>query len=202
MDPNFIAPEKPKKLLSFLNPIFNYVDEGRLFRQPFMILYIAIGFITFCVACWMVKKALEFTEAFGGAAYVWFALMIVVLLAAGIFSFLYWLRRAFDVKKYIPEGAKFQAIPAVSNLVITFGEWLGLTACFVCVCGGILGAIILPFSKYVDGSEMFIMCLGYAVGSIIVSYLWIVFFRLIGETIFAIGSIANDCQQINHNTRK
>ena len=33
------------KVLSILEPLFNYIDGGKLFRQPFRILYYVLGVV-------------------------------------------------------------------------------------------------------------------------------------------------------------
>lgn len=183
-----------------LNPLFNYLDGGKLFSQPFRILYYAIGVLT-CLSCLAgIAEAFDYIKYMKGIAYVFAVLISIVLIGAAVFSLLYWFRRASEVNSDVPENARFLAIPAVGGLVITFAEWLGIITAAVGVCVGILTAIILPFAVSYGGGEVFLSGLGLAVGAAIGGYIIIVLGRLLGEQILAIGAIANDTRAIARNT--
>ena len=189
------------KVLSILEPLFNYIDGGKLFRQPFRILYYVLGVVFgLGIIYGVTKYTLDTIHYLNGGAYVFAILMILVVIASGVFTIIYWFKRAKLVGVDIPENARFLAIPAISGFVIVFGEWLGLMIGVIGVCFGVLSAILLPITG--NGAEFFLTGLLMAVGAAIVGFINILFWRLIGEQILAIGSIANDCAEIRKNTAK
>lgn len=188
------------KILSILEPLFKYIDGGKMFKQPFKVLYYVFGVLT-CLGClYFITQVFDMVKALNGGAYVWAILMLVVLLAAGVFSLIYWFKRAKLVGCDIPENTRFLAIPAVAGLTITFGEWMGLVVMFVGGLWGLLFAILMPITG--NGADAFLVGLAITAGSIIGGYLTIIFFRLLGEQILAIGAIANDTSVIAKNTKK
>lgn len=186
---------------SFLEPLFKYIDSGKLFRQPLQFIYYAIGILVALYVLYRLADVYDMASYIGGVYYLYAVLMTLVAIAAAIFTVLFWFRRSGDLIKDMPENARFQAIPAVSNLVITAGEWFGLVGAGVTFCAGIFGAILLPWNSYNVGEAILDM-LAIAVIGPIVSYLLLLLFRLIGEQILALGVIANKTNRIAHNTEK
>ena len=182
-----------------LDSMFRYIDSGRLFRQPFQILYYVFGVLMALFSLYSLSYWYDLSEYAGGVMYVYMFLMGLVVIAIAAFTVIFWFRRAGDLINDMPNNARFQAIPAVSNLLITFGEWLGICGAIVTFSGGILGALLLSWDAY-DSGDAFLGFLAMAVIGVIICYLILVFFRLIGEQILAIGVIANNTRKIMHNT--
>ena len=189
-------------LFSFLNPLFNYIDGGKLFRQPFQLFYYLIGIVLALVQLYGIVKVFEIVEYLKGIAYLYAFLMSIVLIVSAFITIVFWIRRAQAINIDVPEDARFLAIPTVGGLIITIGEYLGIVGSFVTFCMGILSAIILPFAYKYGGGEVFLSGICLAVGGVIVSYIVLICMRLIGEQILAIGNIANDTREIVNNTRK
>ena len=184
------------QIMSILDPVFRYIDSGKLFRLPFQILYYLIGVLCAIGSIWGIARVFELAKYMEGIAYLYAILATVVFLIAGALSVIYWFRKAKFVNWDVPENARFLAIPSVAGLIITFGEWLGLVGAFVMFCLGMLTAVILPFAvRYNPGGE-FLAGLGMAILGPIFSYIALVFYRFIGEMILAVGNIANDTRRI------
>lgn len=186
--------------LSFFDPVFNYVDSGKLFRQPFMWLYYIIGILEFVGCIWAITYVFDYIRYLNGGAYVFAILMVIACLAAGIFSLFFWFKRTKKIKENVPEHARFLAIPAVSTFIIHCGECNGIVVGFLGFCFGIFAAILLPITG--NGGDFFLIGICIAIVSLIVGYLIILFNRLLGESIFAIGAIANDVHHIKKNTNQ
>ena len=187
-------------MFNFLDPLFKYLDGGKLFRQPFQILYYVIGVLACLGTLYCIVKFFDTVSWMKGIAYLYAVLMAIVCIATAVFTLLYWFRRAKEVSCDVPENARFLAIPAVGGFIITFAEWFGLVLAVICVCGGILSALILPLAVDYLAGQMFLSGLGMAVGGGILGYIIIILGRLFGEQILAIGAIANDARTIAKNT--
>lgn len=188
------------KPFSFLNPLFNYIDGGKLFRQPFQILYYIIGIANALLMVFAMSGVIDMYRYYSGAIYVLFFFMGLVSLALAAFSVLYWFRRAAELKEHLKDGERFQAIPAVANLIIAGGEWFGITAAVFTFCLGIIGAIVIPLAVDYGAGASFLGAISIAIVGPIVSYILLILSRLFGEQILAIGVIANNTTRIARNT--
>lgn len=177
-----------EQFTKFLNPVFNFLDSGKLFKQPLMYLYYAIG-AALCVFGFI--KIIENFDGFSyypGAYKFFIILMMFVLLAACVFTLLFWFRRANDLKKERFEDTRFIAIPVVASILRTFGEYLGILVAYLAVCYGVLSCLILSF----EGVEYLKVGLISIFGGAIAGYMIVVFFRYSAELILALAAIANN----------
>lgn len=176
---------------SFLDPMFRYIDGGKLFRQPFMWLYYILGVITALACFGGVGKVCELFRYLEGIQILWGVIAILILLAAAVFSVLYWFRRASDVNADVPQGARFLAIPAVANLVRCFGEWISIV---FGVCGTLitLFAWIFAANQFDLGGEGIFVVIAIPV----FAYINLIFTRFLSESMLAIASIANDVHEL------
>lgn len=184
------------KYFSFFNPVFDYLDSGKLFRQPFRILYYIIG-LTIALGClFSIGLVFDFIKDFNAAAYIYAVVGVMVLVASAVFSFIYWWKRAQDINTDVSQKSRFQAIPAVSGLIINLGEWIGVVGAAITFVMGVVGAVILPMAEKYGNSHIFWKFIMIAVLGPIVAYIFWVIFRLIGEQILAIGTIASETRKI------
>lgn len=176
-----------EQITKFLNPLFSYLESGKLFRQPLVWLYYLIG-VASCIAG--IKLIIDQFDGFSyhlvGAEKVYAILMAIVLLALCIFSLLFWFRRAVDLKDVYKDGSDWIAMPIVANLVRTFGEWLGFVLGIFCVCGGVLTIIFLSANQGILPGLVML------VGGAIVGYLIILLSRYAAEMIMVRVAIANN----------
>lgn len=188
-----------KQVLSILDPVLNYINDGKLFRQPFQVFYYLIGIACGLGCIYYIKYVFDMISYMKGIAYLYAVLVSLVLLATAALSVIYWFRKAADVNREVPENARFMAIPAVAGFIITLGEWAGLVGAAITFCVGILTAIILPMAVDYKAGEMFSVGLAIAIVGPIVSYVTLIVYRFIGEMILAVGNIANDTRKIAEN---
>lgn len=179
--------------MKLLNPLFDYLDSGKLFRQPMAVLYYILG-IVLGIACLVpLAKFWEEAKWIEGMYYVYAVYLTLIFLALGVFTVLFWFRRAGELKQDAPVGARFVAIPVVTNFFKVIGEWLGFVIAIGCAAAGV-GMIL--FASFEIGSTAVLSGLAAIVGGVIGGYLTIVFFRFMAELYFAIASIANDTRKI------
>lgn len=179
---------------NFLDPMFNYIDKGKLFRQPFMWLYYLIG-----VGCalWLLYSLGDIFDQFShtkGSATFMLILLIFLDLAVAVFSVMYWFKRATQVNTNMPANSRFFAIPAVANLLRCLGEFVGIV-----IAGA--GAYISLFTAIFASDNYFLRNMAaYGLLGIIVcpiiGYIILVVARFFSESILAIASIANDTREL------
>ncbi|MCM1032266.1 MAG: hypothetical protein NC405_00755 [Odoribacter sp.] len=176
---------------NLLDPMFKYIDGGKLFRQPFMWLYYVIGVLTAFLCVYGVVQIIDMFKYAEGMGTLGLIFIMLVLLAMAVFSVIYWFKRAGDINNETPRGARFFAIPAIANLVRCFGEWASITF-------GIGGAVIALFA-WIFASKYFNMG-GEGIFAVVIfpvaGYVFIIFTRFLSETILATASIANDVHEL------
>lgn len=180
--------------LSILDPMFSYIDKGKLFRQPFMWLYYLIGSVLAIACLYGLTNVFDgFKHSRGGVTF-FLILMIILLLAVAVFSIMYWFKRATQVNTGMPKNSRFFAIPAVANLLRCLGEWSGI----VLACAG---AYISLFASILASNDpMFSQIASYGFAGVVLfpifGYVLIVFTRFLSESTLAIASIANDTREL------
>lgn len=183
-----------KGILAILKPLFDYIDSGKLFRQPIQWLYYAQG-VVFAIFMLYSISLTSYMFKIGGIAIVVAVFIIILMIALSAFSVLYWFKRGNDVSIDTPKGARFVAIPVIANIVRCFGEYVGIVMAVSGVFIGVFAGIFWLFSKelqYIMGICPFILIV---VGPV-VGYLHLLFNRFISEMMLAIASIANDTHEL------
>ncbi len=191
------------KLLSFLDPVWRYIDNGSFFREPFRWLYIAIAALNLLFPFVVIFLSVEsgiFKYMPGGAIFA-FVLVFILLLALGAMSFLLWMNRQKKLKEMSHETNEFVAIPMVSHFIQTLGEWMGFYI-------GILGCVASLLFMLFGGGDMMgrvigdsLLPLGTGIVMVIVypimGFLIVVSARLLAELYRALASIANNTKRIS-----
>ena len=115
------------KFLTFFNPVFAYIDTGKIFRKPFVWLYALIALfnalLPFIILYGIIDRGL-FTYLDGGQIFGVILLWLVIV-AAAWFSVLLWWNRMAKVSGLTRDNDDFVATPVIAHLLQTFGEWLG-----------------------------------------------------------------------------
>ena len=186
------------KFFTLIKPYLNYIDDGKLYKQPFRILYQIIAVVMLLAPFWVLYQFVEmgiFTHGTAGMI-VAFILIWIVIAAAGWFSFQLWWDRAGQLTRTSHEGDDFVATPVLSNLLQTFGEWLGS---YVAVVGFLATLIAMIFMGNTAGMGVIPGLKGEGILGLIyypiAGFITIVVFRWLAETMRALVAIAN-------NTRK
>ena len=187
------------KFFSLIKPYLSYIDSGKLYKQPFRILYqtIAILMLLFPLAGLFQLIITGSFEYVTGDIILCIIMIWLVFAAAGWFSFQLWWNRAAQLKQTSTEGDDFVATPVLSNLIQTFGEWFGS---YIAAVGFAVTLLALIFTA--DGDIDYIpfipdMMLNglHLLLFPIYGFITVVLFRWFAEGMRALVAIAN-------NTRK
>ncbi len=186
------------KFFTLIKPYLSYIDDGKLYKQPFKILYQIIAVIMLLVPFVLLYQLIDsgvFKYGTGGMICA-FILIWLVITAAGWLSFQLWWNRATQLKTTSVEGDDFVATPVVSNLLQTFGEWLGS---YIAVVGFLATLIALLFMGGTSGLDFIPGIQSQGIWGLVyfpvAGFVIIVFFRWMAELMRALVAIAN-------NTRK
>ncbi len=116
------------KLFTFLDSLLGYIDNGRFFREPFRWLYVIFAVLNLLFPIAILVKVIDtgFFKFAEGKAIFAFILIFIILCGGAWGSYLLWMNRKNKLKEVIQEDNEFIAIPVVSHLTQTVGEWLGL----------------------------------------------------------------------------
>lgn len=181
-------------ILAILKPLFDYIDSGKLFRQPIQWLYYALGVVFAIFMLYSISLTSDMFKI-GGIAIVVAVFIIILMIALSAFSVLYWFKRGNDVRIDTPKGARFVAIPVIANIVRCFGEYVGIVMAVSGVFIGVFAGIFWLFSKelqyIMDICPFILIVVGPVVG-----YLHLLSNRFLSEFMLAIASIANDTHEL------
>ena len=175
------------KLFTFLAPLLGYIDNGRFFREPFRWLYVIFAVLNLLFPIAILVKVIDtgFFKFAEGKAIFAFILIFIILCGGAWASYLLWMNRKNKLKEVIQEDNEFIAIPVVSHLTQTVGEWLGLyigvvgTLCSLIIA--LLAANELQYVMPVSTGIFFLMP--------IYGFLIVVFARLLAELYRALATI-------------
>ena len=136
---------KDNKFFSFFEPVLKYIDTGKFFREPFRWLYVIFAVLNLLFPIFILAKVIEmdFFKYAEGKLILAFILLFIILCAGAWGSYLLWMNRKNKLKEAIQEENEFIAIPVVSHLTQTMGEWLGL---YIGVIGTLCSVVIAIFA--------------------------------------------------------
>lgn len=188
------------KLFTFLDPLLSYIDNGRFFREPFRWLYVifAVLNLLFPLAILVGVAEKKFFQYADGKAIFAFILVFVIICAGAWGSYLLWINRKNKLKEVIQEDNDFVAIPVVSHLTQTIGEWLGL---YIGVIGTLCSLIITLFAA----DELQYVLPGFAGVFLLMpiyGFMIVVFARLLAELYRALAVIANNTRKLTKQEAK
>ncbi|WP_291529927.1 hypothetical protein [Bacteroides sp. UBA939] len=181
------------KLFTFLNPLLGYIDNGHFFREPFRWLYVIFAVLNLLFPIFVLVQAInaDFFKYAEGKIIFAFILIFIILCAGAWASYLFWMNRKDKLKESIEEDNEFVAIPVVSHLTQTVGEWFGL---YIGVIGTLCALIIFIFGAKGVGSILPI-----PIGTFfllpIYGFLVVVLARLVAELYRALAAIANNTKK-------
>ncbi len=188
------------KFFTFIKPYLSFIDNGHLYRKPFGWLYSAIAVINLILPIYIFVEAVD-NRIFDatGKIIVVFLLIWLIILVAGWVSFQIWWDRKSIVISILDDGNEFEAIPVVSHLIQTIGEWLGTWIGIVGFSVALLTTIILGDEGYYLSSQLGLgfMKTGFLFIILmpIYGFLIIVFARFLAEQFRALASIANNTKK-------
>lgn len=188
-----------------MNSIFNYlnlgvdfVDSGRFFRDPFKWLYYLIGVANFAIPVMMIYNLCESAKYMPGKFIFMYILLSLFALAIAFVACYWWYKRGSSLDVDARQGARFIAIPMISNFTQTAGEVLGIWV-------GIYGFIVILISLLFGMSDGMYELGHYGVWGLIImpiaGYLIVLASRFLAELYLAIASIANSTKSIEEKIK-
>ena len=192
------------KLFAFFEPLWQFIDNGSFYREPFRWLYVAIAILNVLFPFVVIFGAIGggLCDYLSGGAIFACILIFILMLALGVMSFVLWMNRQKKLKELHREGNEFIAIPMVSHFIQTLGEWLGIYI-------GLFGCVVSLLFLLFGGSEMLYRLGGasllpWGTGVVmiimypIIGFLIVVSARLLAELYRAMASIANSAKRISN----
>ena len=188
------------KLFTFLAPLLGYIDNGRFFREPFRWLYVIFAVLNLLFPIAILVKVIDtgFFKFAEGKAIFAFILIFIILCGGAWASYLLWMNRKNKLKEVIQEDNEFIAIPVVSHLTQTVGEWLGLYIGVV----GTLCSLIIALLAANELQYVMPVSTGIFVLMPIYGFLIVVFARLLAELYRALAVIANNTKKLTKTEAK
>ena len=187
---------------NFAKPYFDFIGKGKIFS----LVYIFMAFINLLIPLAVIYAVIEwgYLKYGGTRAIVAFIFTLLVIIFACWIGFQLWWYRKSSVKNI--EKADFIATPIISEIIQTFGEWLGTLIGIIGAGVGIIALIFLGESAGDLFAELGIQYLDFAPLVIIIGpvlgFFIIVIFRFLAEQIRIFAAIANNTREIAKNGKK
>jgi len=187
---------------SFAKPYFDFLGKGKIYS----IIYVFMAIVNLLIPLGVIFVVIEsgFLQYSGARVVVSFILSwLIIAFACWIGIQLWWYRKSI-VRKI--ETADLIATPVLSEILQTFGEWLGT---LIGIIGAGVGVIVIIFLR--DSADYLFSGLGirfFNLGPLIViaapviGFFIIIIFRFIAEQIRIWASIANSTKDIATRLRK
>ena len=176
-------------------PYLDFIGKGTLYN----IIYILFAVVSLAIPfAFLVLCIREGIFSLPANYIIGFLLTWLVVLFAGWVGFQLWWDRKSKIRDI--NNSEFVAIPMVSDIVQTFGEWIGTFMAIFGVGGGLLlalfGAGDILYTLGIDFAPISLMIIGPASGLIT-----IIIFRLFAEMMRFIAALANNTKEIAANIK-
>jgi len=195
-------PPEESPFFDFAKPYFDFIGKGKIYS----IIYVVMAVINLLIPLAVILVVIElgFLKNSGVRIIVAFMLSWLIIAFASWIGFQLWWYRKAVLKKI--ESADFIATPVISEILQTFGEWLGT---FIAIIGAGIGIIATIFLR--DSSNHLLRNFG--IGFVeysplliivcpVIGFFIIVLFRFIAEQIRIFASIANSTKDIAAKIKK
>jgi len=196
---NSSNPPEESLFLSFAKPYFDFIGKGKVYS----IIYIMMAIISLLIplALIFVVVYLGFLQYSGARMVMSFFLSWLIIAFACWIGFQLWWYRKSCLNKI--QSADFIATPIISDILQTFGEWLGT---LIAIIGAGVGIIITIFLRGSDSFSGFLGFLDYCPLMIVVcpvvGFFIIILFRFIAEQLRIFASIANSTKEFAARIKK
>jgi len=185
---------------NFINPYLSFIDSGKIYRQPFSLLYAVLAALNILFPLYVFYLAVDNSIFDAGAKFIIvFLLSWLIIAFAGWVGFQIWWYRKSNVSQITTNNDGFVATPVFSHFIQAAGEWLGT---WIAIVG--FGIALLTTFILGDEARFFIRAtglgfLGTGFLSIflmpIYGFLVIVGSRCLAELFRAIAAIANNTRR-------
>jgi len=185
----------------FSKPYLEFLGKGKLFNFIYVVMAVANLIIPFVILYLAIGSGLFY----GGANFVFaFIFVWLSIVFACWIGFQLWWDRGKKVKQIY--SSEFVATPILSELLQTFGEWLGTLVGIIGAVGGLLASIFLgrdvdnlfymiPGLRFMQFGPLIIL-----VGPII-GFFIIILFRFVAEQLRIFAALANNTKEIATNLK-
>ena len=189
------------KFFDFIKPYLNYIDEGKIYREPFNWLYLIMAALNLIFPLYVFYLAIDNNIFDAGAKFVVVFLLIwIVILIAGWIGFQIWWDRRTKVSAISSDKDDFQATPVFSHFIQTSGEWIGTWIAIVGFGTALITTLFLGDEARFFNQATGIGFLGTGFLSIVLmpvyGFLIIIASRFLAEQFKAIAAIANNTKKI------
>ena len=193
---------------SFAKPYFDFIGKGKIYS----IFYVVMAVLNLLLPLIIIYLVIDtgFLQNTGARVVVAFMISWLVVAFASWIGFQLWWNRKANLRRF--EYADFIATPVISEILQTFGEWLGTTIVIIGVGVGFIATVLLwdvariPLSSFSFGffdSNRYFYCGPAAiVSSLVIGFFIIIIFRFLAEQIRIIAAIANNTRDIARSLRK
>ncbi len=188
------------RFFTFIAPYLTFIDNGKIFRNPFSWLYSIIAVINLILPFYILYKAIDnnIFRAPGKFVFVFILVWITILIASWI-GFQIWWNRKTKVLTSSAIGDDFIATPVFSHFIQTLGEWLGTWIGLVGFVFALLATIFLGQQGMMISRQLGMGFLNVGLLSIILmpiyGFIIIVASRFLAEQFRALAAIANNTKQ-------
>ena len=187
-------------LVAFARPYIELIDSGKLFGLVYYVMAILNAILPFAILYQIIDSGIL---KLGGKFVAAFILTWLVAAFAFWIGFqLWWARRK---KPTALAASEFSATPIFSEILQTFGEWLGTLIAIIGVGGGLITTIFLGSSASYLFGMMGMGFLNYGLLNVIVApvigFFTIILFRFMGEQLRIVAALANNTKEIALNIK-
>ena len=186
---------------TFSKPYLDFIGKGSIFS----IIYFIMAVINLFIPFFLLYKAIDsgfFSYVEAKYVFAFILTWLVVCFACWISFQLWWNRRK---KVAVLASSEFIAIPIFSEILQTFGEWLGTVIAIVGAGGGLLASLFLGNDvDYLFGMMgMEFMNFGVMIIIIgpIVGFFIIIISRVLAELFRIAAALANNTKEIAGNIK-
>jgi hypothetical protein len=182
--------------VNFAKPYLDFIGGGTIFY----IVYIVMAVLSLILPFAILFKAIDVgIFSMPGKWVVTFLLCWIVMTFAFWIGFQLWWNRKSKVT--LVETADFVATPIVSEIIETFGEWIGTLFGIIGAGVGLIATIILGdegagMFRSVGGSGLIILA------GPVVGFFVIIIARFIAEQFRILAALANNTKEIAQNLKK
>jgi len=188
------------QFFNFSKPYLDFIGKGKIFSLVYIVMAVINLILPFVILYMVIDSGLfEF-----GAKYVFAFIFswLVIVFACWIGFQIWWHRRT---KVTIISSSEFVATPIFSEILQTFGEWLGTFIGIVGAGVGLIANIALggSASYLFSAIGMNFMSMGAVIIVIgpIIGFFIIIIFRYIAEQLKILAALANNTKEIAANIK-
>jgi hypothetical protein len=185
------------KFFTFIKPYLNFIDTGKIFRNPISWLYYAGAAVSILTPLYVMYLAID-NKIFSAPAkfIIAFILIWFLLCVASWIIFQIWWDRKDKVLASTSENDKFVAIPVFAHFVQTLGEVYGSLIAILGFGFSLISLVLLGSDAAVLANQIGLGFINPGVAGLIISpitgFIMLVVARVISELIRALADIANN----------